>query len=153
MRSGLGQGGLGVEVREELEGGGEGQSHAQTRAALHSAGTPQPAGEARGDEARPLACGLGVIEAEGSNVLRVPVFRTPRDREGVTKSTRQRVVGGDVDNHSGEEEASVVLYARCRLARACCAGMCSNRGRPRMQEWPNAEQQGDCGLHGRYMKA
>lgn len=94
MRSGLGQGGLGIEVREELEGGGEGQSHAQTRAALHSAGTPQPAGEARGDEARPLACGLGVIEAEGSNVLRVPVFRTPRDREGVTKSTRQRVVGG-----------------------------------------------------------
>lgn len=47
----------------------------------------------------------------------------------------------------------MVLYARCRRGRARCARMCAlTEGRPKMQEWPNAEERGDCGLYGRYMK-
>lgn len=100
MKRSLGKGGLAIKVRGEVEGG-RGKSHAQTQAALHSAGTLQSAGEARGGEARPLACGFGVVEAEGSNVSGGPVSRTPRDRKGRRdKGHTEACCGGRVDDHS-----------------------------------------------------
>lgn len=70
------------------------------------------------------AC-LGVVEAEGSNVLGVPVSLPYTEGQGGRYKCTTACCGGNVDNHSGEEEASVVLYARCRLARACCVLGCA----------------------------
>lgn len=148
------QGSLAFEARGGLEGSGREKvtpRRGQPCTAQVHCSLQERQEETRRDPG--LGACLGVVEAEGSNVLGVPVSLPYTEGQGGRYKVHNSVLWWERRQplgRGGGKRGTVCALPPC--TRLLCARMCSDGGRPRMQEWPNAEQQGDCGLHDRYMK-